>query len=218
MCTDPDSPSPGAFCCMRGWAITAIVFGVFELLGSWNYISGSLGPTPCYGCPSGSMNAITIAGYNCMDGGTWKGGSQCADQDYWDAFCDDTPGAVTTQADCAYLWESTTCSENAGFWANSELFQHSVVGGTEECDVVQATFAAAGCCATGGTAPPTDGGSGMILGVLAILLGLLRVTSGSLLSCCGGRPTSRKLMIALVLQILVMLLDVVFAIMLLVGL
>ena len=39
MCSDPNSPDPQAFCCMRGFAIATLVFGAFNVIGALNNIS-----------------------------------------------------------------------------------------------------------------------------------------------------------------------------------
>ena len=58
MCSDPNSPEPRAFCCMRGMSITVIVFAVFNILGALNSLGPMTSGEPCYICTQkGGSNA-----------------------------------------------------------------------------------------------------------------------------------------------------------------
>ena len=64
MCQDSTSPDPGRFCCMRGWSITVMVFGIFEILFGGFQIPTLLSPT-CYTCPTNKVDYAKLAGYTC---------------------------------------------------------------------------------------------------------------------------------------------------------
>ena len=211
MCSDPDAPNPGAFCCMRGWAIFAIVSGVFELLGCFQLAQLAFGPAPCLICPSSGFDTQMVHGYNCQDGTnplTWLGGSQCTDPAYEQAFCPSP--LVTTQAECTTgggTWQSYTCGTDAQFW----LGQGSWAGtGTSQCAAVQGNYA--DCCVAGTPGPANNAGGQYVLFFSAVLMAILRTTAGTMLSCCGGTPSDAKLNIARNIMLVVMLLDVVYTI------
>lgn len=212
MCNDPNSPNPAAFCCMRGWAIAFIVFGCFEVLGSLNNIQGMIRGGSCYVCPDSTVDWEKEAGHECSVDLMWKGETSCLEAEYDKAFCTPLKATLNTQTDCEAAkgeWTAFTCGERARWWARSSI------GASNDCSVAQASPTMQACCIAG-DAPPGNRAAFNLFFLL--ILGGLKITAGSLLSCCCGAPSEGRMKAVLGVMSLVCLMDLVLVILTVVSL
>ena len=108
MCSDPNAPDPGRFCCMRGWVITVMIFGILEILFGFGQVP-TLASPPCFICPNNMVNYSATAGYRCDRFGTWSKSSNFE--------AHNVPTEAACMQDGGYNWVPYTCAESHYFWA-----------------------------------------------------------------------------------------------------
>ena len=194
MCQDSTSPDPGRFCCMRGWSITVMVFGIFEILFGGFQIPTLLSPT-CYTCPTNKVDYAKLAGYTC---------SMPPMQP--DLYSLRPADGVGTAANCTAAggtaYTPYTCGEAHIVMLTSRELRGDV------CTEWQGYYADVCCIA--GDAPP-DGQATTIVQMAGLFIGgLLKVIAGAVLSCCAGKPNPGKMMTATITAGLALALDVIF--------
>ena len=201
MCSDPNAPDPGRFCCMRGWVITVMIFGILEILFGFGQVP-TLASPPCFICPNNMVNYSATAGYRCDRFGTWSKSSNFESHN--------VPTEAACMQDGGYLWVPYTCAESHYFWAFTGGRQ-AVSAGLETCSAPQT--AESHCCMTGTPAPSIQaaaGGGGTLIQMMFLLLGgALKFIASVPLSCCGGKPTRGKMMLSMIVGGLALLLDII---------
>ena len=201
MCSDPNAPDPGRFCCMRGWSITVMIFGILEILFGFGQVP-TLASPPCFICPNNAVNYTAMAGYRCDRLlGTAKSSNFEAHN---------VPTEAACMQDGGYNWVPYTCAETHYFWAFTGGRQ-AVNGGFETCSAWQT--AEAHCCKAGTPAPSIQaaaGGGGTLIQMIFLLLGgALKLIAGTVVSCCAGKPNRGKMMTAMIVGGLALLLDII---------
>lgn len=190
---------------VRCTSITLLVLGALNVLFALSQIGpASESDDPCYLCPGSSFDAAPLAGGYCLDGGTVTGESACADATYATVFCRYAGYTAEDSPDkCTGTWVRFTCGESQRFYARA---------GGAQCSALQALNQTRAACCEDGPAPPHN--TALVQLALALGAGVLKLTAGSLLSCCAGAPTRFKLWSSLGLAIVAALLDVAFMVLL----
>ena len=208
MCTDPNgdpnSPTAQAFCCMRGWSIAVLVFGILEILSSLNSIGPMQTGDPCYICPDAGMGGIDYSkgGFGwCQYKGVWTGDSMCAETEAYSKTNDCKTAKMNSEADCKGKWTTYTCGEANSYWA-TQLPEYRA-NSPDQCSALQTTFRPK-CCIAGDPPPPSTAG---LQFVLLLLSGIVKSIAGGVLSCCAGPPTDGKLKISLYTSATAFLID-----------
>ena len=212
MCNDPNAPNPAAFCCMRAWAIVTIVFGVFNILGTVNYLPAFEQRDPCYICPDShfdyaSSSAIT---HHCQNGWEATGTPLCLDSAY----------AAAVSSWCSSNTDHTEekCSESGGTWTEDtckgyhDHFSSVFQAGSAQCTALQNVDFVKSCCVAGPTPPGNAGMWYYPIGlILTFIVGVLKVVGGSMSSCCCGEPSAGKTKCAVICIVTALLLDILYA-------
>ena len=173
MCQDSTSPDPGRFCCMRGWSITVMVFGIFEILFGGFQIPTLLSPT-CYTCPrtrsiTRSSPATPAACHQCSRTST-RSAPRMASAPPQTARPRAAPPTRHTRAarrtsSCSRHARGDVCTEWQGYYAD--------------------------VCSIAGDAPP-DGQATTIVQMAGLFIGgLLKVIAGAVLSARASPTRGR---------------------------
>ena len=210
MCQDSTSPDPGRFCCMRGWVITVMIFGILEILFGFGQVP-TLASPPCFICPNNMVNYSATAGNACHRFGTFALTS--ANEAH------NVPNEAACNREGGHTYAPYTCADAHYFWAFTGGRQ-AVSGGFATCPEWQGHYAH--CCMAGTPAPSIQaaaGGGGTLIQMVGLLLGgALKFIASAVLSCCAGKPTRGKMMTASIVGGLALLLDIIFFILGLVSL
>ena len=191
MCSDPNAPDPGRFCCMRGWSITVMIFGIVEILFGLSNIPTLISPT-CWVCPTNKVDYQATAGYTC---------SRVLQDDLYSVVPADGVGsAANCTAKGGTTYTPYTCGEAHIYYLTNPV-------DSATCTEWQGYYAEA-CCVAG---DPPPGQTTTIIQMLGLLVGgLLKVVAGLVLSCCAGKPSPGKMRTAIVTGGIALALDVIF--------
>ena len=211
MCNDPNSPDPQRFCCMRGWSITLLVFGIFEVVSALFSVQGIIAGEPCYICPTKAVAYTAEAGYWCDVGGVPRGDSNDDSSEFsTQALCESNSGKWTVYS-CGDAHQTFLQAGNPRRGSNAEVIR----SGHATCTEFQG-FYADKCCVDG-SAPPNTTSQSLVQLFAGFVIGMLKVIAGGVLSCCAGKPNPGKMKCAQISGACALVLDLAYLIVLFAG-
>jgi hypothetical protein len=178
MCSDPNSPDPGAFCLMRGMCITMLVFGILDAFGVIGELRTLASPGQCFICPTGALDFQETGGHTCFDedykvlGDSTLGSEDDEDEDYTEEECEEDGGEFVEYS----------CQEAHTYWSTNHNDAEAI------CGYVRGAYDKQGCCIDG-PPPPDPKRNAQISVPTGLIAAVAKIIMGGLLSCCAGPPT-----------------------------